>query len=56
MTDRKFTAPTEFPAEYVTGDGCKAVLMAQTPDDTYPYIGWYDANGVAVSSSWGKNG
>jgi len=28
MTDRKFTPPTEFPAEYVTGDGRKVVHWA----------------------------
>jgi hypothetical protein len=42
MTDRKFTPPTTFPAEYVTGDGCKAVILGETPDKDHPYVGWYE--------------
>ena len=31
MTDRKFTPPTEFPAEYVTSDVLKAVILGPVP-------------------------
>jgi hypothetical protein len=40
MTDRKFTPPTEFPAEYVTTDGCKAVVLGKRPGDVAPYVGY----------------
>ena len=40
MTERKFTPPTEFPAEYVTGDGQKAVILGRAPVGDYPLIGY----------------
>lgn len=59
MTDRKFTPPTKFPAEYVTGDGRKAVILGGAPDDIFIYVG-YILNGGDVFGwkvrSWGKDG
>lgn len=48
MTDRKFTAPTEFPAEYVDGCGDRAVILGRGPNKEFPFIG-YDAEESAVS-------
>jgi hypothetical protein len=57
MTDRKFTPPTTFPAEYVNRDGRKAVILGETPDKDHPYVGWYDHRaGIAVNSIWTKDG
>ncbi len=53
MTDRKFTPPTEFPAEYVDGFGTKAVILGRGPNKSSPFIG-YDADGYA--SSWTERG
>ena len=53
MDDRKFTPPTEFPAEYVDGFGIKAVILGRGPNKSSPFIG-YDANGYA--SSWTERG
>jgi hypothetical protein len=53
MTERKFTPPTEFPAEYVDGFGIKAVILGRGPNKSSPFIG-YDANGYA--SSWTERG
>lgn len=39
MTDRKFTPPTEFPAEYVDGNGNKAVILGRGPNKLFPFIG-----------------
>ena len=59
MTKRKFTPPTKFPAEYVTGDGRKAVILGGAPDDIFIYVG-YILNGGDVFGwkvrSWGKDG
>ena len=44
MTKRKFTPPTEFPAEYVDGDGKKAVVLGRGPHEVFPFIG-HDAAG-----------
>ena len=41
MTERKFTPPTEFPAEYVTGRGKKVTLLARGKG-LYPLIGQGD--------------
>ena len=43
MTERKFTPPTEFPAEYVDGKGNKAVILGRGPNEKFPFIG-YDAD------------
>ena len=53
MDERKFTPPTEFPAEYVDGFGIKAVILGRGPNKSSPFIG-YDANGYA--SSWTERG
>ncbi len=46
MDDRKFTPPTEFPAEYVDGKGNKAVILGRGPNKEFPFIG-YDIQGRA---------
>ena len=57
MTDRKFTPPTEFPAEYVTRDGKKAVIVARTPDERYPLIGWVEGKkDNSFNCFWADNG
>ena len=57
MTDRKFTPPTKFPAEYVTGDGRKAVILGGAPDDIFIYVGYMlDGDGGWKVRSWGKDG
>ena len=40
MTKRKFTPPTEFPAEYVTEDEQKVVVLGRAPVEDYPLIGY----------------
>ena len=39
-SERKFTPPTEFPAEYVTEGGQKAVILGKAPVGDYPLIGY----------------
>ena len=57
MTDRKFTPPTEFPAEYVTGDGRKAVILGTMPCDLYPYLGYIvHEDGSCGAFDWRKDG
>ena len=57
MTDRKFTPPTEFPAEYVTRDGYKAVIVARTPDERCPLIGWVEnKKDYSFNAFWADNG
>jgi hypothetical protein len=51
MTDREFTPPTEFPAEYRTTDGQKAVLLGEIDGR---YFGAYGK--PAVASMWFDNG
>ena len=46
MTKRKFTPPTEFPAEYVDGNGKKAVILGRGPNEKFPFIG-HNATGHA---------
>ena len=43
MSKRKFTPPTEFPAEYENGFGDKIILLARGKGE-YPYTG-QDGNG-----------
>ena len=53
MPERKFTPPTEFPAEYVTGNGDKVVLLGTGPNKEFLFIG-YDADGEA--ETWTATG
>ena len=53
MTKRKFTPPTEFPAEYVDGCGKKAVVLGIAPNCSHPFIG-YDCEGGACA--WTASG
>ena len=53
MTKRKFTPPTEFPAEYVYGDGDKAVILGRGSSKGFPFVG-YNADGNA--RSWTEDG
>ena len=53
MTKRKFTPPTKFPAEYVYGDGDKAVILGRGPNKQFPFVG-HDADGWA--RDWTKKG
>ena len=63
MDNRKFTPPTEFPAEYVTEGGQKAVILGRAPVGNYPLIGytlhteggldWPDCSG---SEAWTEDG
>ena len=39
-SERKFTPPTEFPAEYVDGNGDKAVILGRAPNELFPFIGY----------------
>lgn len=57
ITDRKFTPPTEFPVEYVTGDGHKVVILGMMPCDEYPYVGYivYE-DGSCGAYEWKKCG
>ena len=52
MTERKFTPPTSFPAEYVNGFGDQITLLARGIG-LHPYIG-QDGNGDW--SSYGEDG
>ena len=47
MTKRKFTPPTNFPAEYMMGDGTRVTLLAKGVGD-YPYVGQHE-KGFVVS-------
>ena len=53
MTERKFTPPTEFPAEDVDGEGNKAVVLGIAPNCSHPFIG-YDYEGEACA--WTEEG
>jgi len=53
MTERKFTPPTEFPAEYVTGGGQKVVILGRGPNEKSPFIG-YNCYGDAFG--WTEHG
>ena len=53
MTDRKFTPPTEFPAEYVDGYGNKVVILGRSNHKGYPLIG-FDHTGCP--RSWSEYG
>jgi len=46
MTERKFTPPTEFPAEYVDGHGNKVVILGRSNAHNKPLVG-FDVDGYA---------
>ena len=52
-SERKFTPPTEFPAEYVDCCGKKAVVLGIAPNCSHPFIG-YDFEGAACA--WTERG
>ena len=56
MTDRKFTPPTEFPAEYATRDGKKAVIMGTMPNNIAPYIGYVISDIATREQCWSVDG
>ena len=60
MTERKFTPPTEFPAEYVDGHGQKVVILGRAPVEDYPLIGFvlHTKEGSTCSSpeGWTEDG
>jgi hypothetical protein len=53
MTERKFTPPAEFPAEYVDGDGTKIVILGRTPAKDFPLVGYFPDGTL---SSWTEGG
>jgi hypothetical protein len=53
MTERKFTPPTEFPAEYVDGEGDKAVILGRGPHEVFPFIGH---NAAGHARYWTEEG
>lgn len=53
MTKRKFTLPTEFPAEYVDADGNKMVVLGMSHAENFPLIG-FNEDGKAMS--WTQKG
>ena len=53
MADRKFTKPTEFPAEYVDGRGNRAVILGRSHHEVYPLIGFTHDGNV---ESWTEDG
>ena len=46
MTKRKFTPPTEFPAEYVDGYGLKVTILGRSNAPIKPLVG-FDTDGYA---------
>lgn len=50
----KFTPPTKFPAEYVTGNGERVILLGIT-EDQRELIG-YRPDNANIHSSWKPNG
>jgi hypothetical protein len=46
MTERKFTPPTEFPAEYVDGNGGKVTILGRSNAHSKPLVG-FDEDGYA---------
>ncbi len=53
MDDRKFTPPTEFPAEYVDSNGDKAVILGRGPHKVFPFIGH---NAAGYARYWTEKG
>jgi len=57
MTKRKFTPPTEFPAEYVISDGCKVVILGEMPHPTHKLAGYVThKNGDTWIAAWTDHG
>jgi hypothetical protein len=58
MTKRKFTPPTEFPAEYVDGEGRKVVILGRAPVEAYTLIGYilHAEGGSAETDCWTEKG
>ena len=63
MTKRKFTPPTEFPAEYVTEGGQKVVVLGRAPVGDFPLIGYIlhteggsDWSDCSSSGGWTEDG
>lgn len=54
MTERKFTPPETYPAEYVTSDGFTAVIAAYRDWAEYCYVGWID--NVSSIECWDSDG
>ena len=52
-SERKFTPPTKFPAEYVDGNGDKAVILGRAPNELFPFIGHYFEG---YAGSWTEEG
>ena len=53
MTGRKFTPPTEFPAEYVDGRGNRVVILGRSHHEVYPLIGFTHDGDV---ENWTEDG
>ena len=53
MTNRKFTPPTEFPAEYEDGYGCKVTILGRSNNQFRPLVG-FDVDGYACN--YAENG
>ena len=48
MTERRFTPPTEFPTEYVDGDGNKVTILGRSSNKERPLVG-FDDEGYACN-------
>ena len=48
MSERKFTPPTEFPAEYVDGNGGKVTILGRSNEKERPLVG-FDDEGYACN-------
>ena len=53
MTERKFTPPTEFPAEYVDGHGNKVTILGRSNNKHSPLIGFEH---VGYARCWTEEG
>ena len=53
MSERKFTPPTEFPAEYVDGHGNKVTILGRSNNKHSPLIGFEH---VGYARCWTEEG